>query len=86
MAGYDIGKLTIRAAYDPRASNKTVHFRPASNLVSLNEMASLWENKIGRNLPRTTLSEADLLSMAAGNSKTLQNTRCIMYQYKNEFV
>ncbi|XP_078165148.1 leucoanthocyanidin reductase-like [Carex rostrata] len=67
VAGYDIGKLTIRAAYDPRASNKTIHFRPASNLVSLNEMASLWEKKIGRNLPRTTLSEADLLSMAAEN-------------------
>jgi leucoanthocyanidin reductase len=67
VAGCDIGKLTIRAAYDPRTLNKAVHFRPACNLLSLNEMASLWENKIGRNLPRTTLTEADLLSMAAEN-------------------
>jgi NmrA-like family len=67
VAGSDIGKFTARAAYDPRALNKTVHFRPAHNLLSLNEMASLWESKIGRNLPRTTLTEADLLAMAAGN-------------------
>ena len=29
MAGNDIGKLTIKAIYDPRTSNKIVHFRPA---------------------------------------------------------
>ncbi|KAJ1686879.1 hypothetical protein LUZ63_018269 [Rhynchospora breviuscula] len=67
VAGSDIGKLTIRSAYDPRASNKTIHFRPTCNLLNMNEMASLWENKIGRTLPRSFLTEADLLSMAAEN-------------------
>ncbi|GJN08412.1 hypothetical protein PR202_ga26325 [Eleusine coracana subsp. coracana] len=65
VAGSDIGKFTIKAAYDPRSANKIVHFRPASNLLSTNEMASLWESKIGRTLPRVTLSEDDLLAMAA---------------------
>lgn len=74
VAGNDIGKLTIKAAYDPRASNKTVHFRPSCNLLSLNEMAALWENKIGRNLPRTTLTEADLLAMAAGKFQNQYRT------------
>lgn len=72
MAGNDIGKLTTKAIYDPRTSNKIVHFRPACKLLSLNEMASLWESKIGRKLPRTTLTNADLLSIAA--SITLKNT------------
>ncbi|XP_062209192.1 leucoanthocyanidin reductase-like [Phragmites australis] len=67
VAGSDIGKFTIKAAYDPRGANKAVHFRPACNLLSTNEMASLWECKIGRTLPRVTLSEDDLLAMAADN-------------------
>jgi leucoanthocyanidin reductase len=29
-------------------------------------MASLWESKIGRTLPRVTLTEEDLIAMAAG--------------------
>uniref|UniRef100_A0ACD5TX13 Uncharacterized protein n=1 Tax=Avena sativa TaxID=4498 RepID=A0ACD5TX13_AVESA len=65
VAGTDIGKFTVKAAYDARGINKVVHFRPACNLLSTNEMASLWESKIGRTLPRVTLSKHDLLAMAA---------------------
>jgi leucoanthocyanidin reductase len=71
VAGSDIGKFTVKAAYDPRSASKIVHFRPASNLLSTNEMASLWESKIGRTLPRVTLSEDDLLAMAAGSDITV---------------
>lgn len=67
VAGSDIGRFSIKAAYDFRTLNKTVHFRPACNLLSLNEMASLWESKIGRTLPRVTLTEEDLLAMAEEN-------------------
>jgi hypothetical protein len=66
VAGIDIGKFTVKAAYDARSVNKVVHFRPACNLLSTNEMACLWESKIGRTLPRVTLSKEDLLAMAAG--------------------
>ncbi|KAF7054573.1 hypothetical protein CFC21_062233 [Triticum aestivum] len=65
VAGTDIGKFTVKAAYDARSINKVVHFRPACNLLSTNEMACLWESKIGRTLPRVTLSKEDLLAMAA---------------------
>lgn len=64
VAGVDIGKFTIKASFDPRTLNRTVHFRPACNKLSLNEMASLWESKIGRSLPRVTISAEDLLTMA----------------------
>lgn len=64
VAGPDIAKFTIKASFDPRTLNRTVHFRPACNKLSLNEMASLWESKIGRSLPRVTISEEDLLTMA----------------------
>nr|AIU39029.1 leucoanthocyanidin reductase [Narcissus tazetta subsp. chinensis] len=64
VAGVDIGKFTIKACFDPRTINKHVHFRPACNKFSLNKMAALWESKIGRTLPRVTITEQDLLTMA----------------------
>ncbi|CAI9096291.1 OLC1v1032396C1 [Oldenlandia corymbosa var. corymbosa] len=67
VAGVDIGRLTIKAASDVRTVNKTVHFRPKCNFLSMNELASLWENKIGRTLPRVTVSENDLLAAAQEN-------------------
>ncbi|KAF7827862.1 Leucoanthocyanidin reductase [Senna tora] len=65
--GNDIGRLAIKAASDIRTLNKIVHFRPQSNYYSMNELASLWENKIGRTIPRVTISEDLLLALAAEN-------------------
>lgn len=67
VAGTDIGKFTVKAAYDARSMNRVVHFRPACNLLSTNDMACLWESKIRRTLPRDTVTEQDLLAVAAGN-------------------
>ncbi|GKU95043.1 hypothetical protein SLEP1_g8452 [Rubroshorea leprosula] len=64
VAGSDIGKFTIKTIDDDRTINKSVHFRPPTNLLSINEMASLWEGKIGRVLPRVTITENDLLDRA----------------------
>ncbi|XP_068660399.1 leucoanthocyanidin reductase-like [Aristolochia californica] len=65
--GTDIGKFTIKAIKDTRALNKCLHFRPDSNYLSMNELASLWEEKIGRILPRVTVTEEDLLAAAEEN-------------------
>ncbi|CAL0315303.1 unnamed protein product [Lupinus luteus] len=65
--GNDIGKFTMKAIDDIRTLNKIVHFRPSSNCYSINELASLWEKKIGRTIPRITISEHDLLATAAEN-------------------
>ncbi|KAL6644811.1 hypothetical protein ACP70R_016419 [Stipagrostis hirtigluma subsp. patula] len=89
VAGSDIGKFTVMAAYDPRSANKIVHFRPTCNLLSTNEMASLWESKIGRTLPRVTLSEDDLLAVAAehhtGKHSSFADARHIYQRLPDEF-
>lgn len=64
VGGTDIGRFTMKAVDDERTLNKTVHFRPPNNLVNINGLASLWEEKIGRKLPRVTISEDDLLDAA----------------------
>lgn len=67
VAGIDIGRITMKTVNDARAINKNVHFRPPCNLYNINELASLWEKKIGRTLPRVTITEDDLLAAAAEN-------------------
>ncbi|KAE9451044.1 hypothetical protein C3L33_17043, partial [Rhododendron williamsianum] len=67
VAGSDIGKFTMKAADDFRTLNKSVHFRPSCNCLNINELASLWEKKIGRVLPRVTVTEDDLLAAAREN-------------------
>ena len=66
MAGTDIGKFTIKCIDDDRTINKSVHFQPQSNLLNMNQLASLWEKKLGRTLPRVTVIEDDLLAAAKG--------------------
>lgn len=57
----------MKTVDDIRTMNKNVHFRPPSNLYDINGLASLWEKKIGRTLPRVTITEDDLLTIAAGH-------------------
>ncbi|PSR96563.1 Leucoanthocyanidin reductase [Actinidia chinensis var. chinensis] len=64
VAGTDIGKFTIKCIDDDRTINKSVHFQPQSNLLNMNQLASLWEKKLGRTLPRVTVIEDDLLAAA----------------------
>ncbi|XP_057961700.1 leucoanthocyanidin reductase-like [Malania oleifera] len=67
VAGTDIGKFTMKVVDDVRTRNKIVHFRPSSNFLNMNELASLWEKKIRRTLPRVTIEEDDLLAIAKEN-------------------
>lgn len=66
--GRDIGRFTMKAVDDIRTLNKSVHFRPPNNCYSINDLSSLWEKKIGRTIPRVTISEDLLLAVAAGYS------------------
>ncbi|KAF5751948.1 leucoanthocyanidin reductase 1 [Tripterygium wilfordii] len=67
IAGTDIGKFTMKTVDDIRTLNKSVHFRPSCNFYNMNELASLWERKIGRTLPRVTVTEENLIAAAAEN-------------------
>ncbi|RDX67383.1 Isoflavone reductase [Mucuna pruriens] len=57
----DVGTYTIEAANDPRALNKAVHVRLPANYLTFNEIISLWENKIGKTLEKTYVSEEEVL-------------------------
>ncbi|KAF0898931.1 hypothetical protein E2562_012636 [Oryza meyeriana var. granulata] len=58
----DIGTVTVRAAVDPRAENKTVHIRPPANTVSHEELVAMWEKKTGKMLERVYVPEEAVLN------------------------
>lgn len=68
VAGADIGKFTMKAASDIRTLNKSLHFQPPTNFYNMNQLASMWESKIGHSIPRLFITEDHLLSVAAGSS------------------
>ncbi|KAF3441089.1 hypothetical protein FNV43_RR19375 [Rhamnella rubrinervis] len=57
----DIATYTIKAADDPRTLNKILHLRPRANILSYNELVSIWENKIGKTIDKTYILEDQLL-------------------------
>ncbi|KAL7604480.1 hypothetical protein Lser_V15G19659 [Lactuca serriola] len=57
----EIALTTIKTIDDPRTLNKALIFRPPGNTLSFNEIVSIWENKIGKTLERTYVSEEQLL-------------------------
>ncbi|EFH63844.1 hypothetical protein ARALYDRAFT_316461 [Arabidopsis lyrata subsp. lyrata] len=57
----DIAAYTIRTVDDPRTMNKTLYISPPNNTLSMNEMVSLWEKKIGKSLEKTHISEEQIL-------------------------
>ncbi|KAE8664245.1 Isoflavone reductase-like protein [Hibiscus syriacus] len=59
----DIAIYTIKAAEDPRTLNKILYMRPPSNVLSFNEIVSLWEKKIGKTLEKSYVHEEQLLKI-----------------------
>ncbi|XP_020217249.1 isoflavone reductase homolog A622-like [Cajanus cajan] len=57
----DVGAYTIKAVDDPRTLNKTLHIRPPANVLTFNELVSLWENKIKTTLHKIYILEDELL-------------------------
>ncbi|GKD94763.1 NAD(P)-binding domain-containing protein, partial [Tanacetum coccineum] len=56
-----IATYTIRTIDDPRTLNKTVYIRPPANILSQREIVEIWENLIGKQLEKTSLSEQEFL-------------------------
>ncbi|CAH8252863.1 unnamed protein product [Arabidopsis lyrata] len=63
----DIVAYTLKAVDDPRTLNKILYIHPPKNIVSQNDMVRLWEEKIGKTLDKSYVSEEELL-------KTIQET------------
>ncbi|XP_041996502.1 probable pinoresinol-lariciresinol reductase 3 [Salvia splendens] len=61
MKESDVAAFTISTMDDPRTLNKTLYLRPPGNTVSMNELVTIWEEKIGKKLERNYISEEELL-------------------------
>uniref|UniRef100_A0A453MQ52 NmrA-like domain-containing protein n=1 Tax=Aegilops tauschii subsp. strangulata TaxID=200361 RepID=A0A453MQ52_AEGTS len=59
----DIATYTVRAVDDPRTLNKILYMRPPANIVSHNELISMWERKAGRTFQIVRIPEAGLLKL-----------------------
>ncbi|KAH6789367.1 NmrA-like negative transcriptional regulator family protein [Perilla frutescens var. frutescens] len=57
----DIATYTIKAVDDPKTSNKILYVRPPANTISMNDLTTLWENKIGKKLERVYVPEEQVL-------------------------
>ncbi|KAK9990369.1 hypothetical protein SO802_025354 [Lithocarpus litseifolius] len=75
----DIATYTIKAVDDPRTLNKVLHIRPPANILSFNEIVSLWEKKIGKTLEKTYLLEDQLLKKIQESSSPLNLFLSIAY-------
>lgn len=56
----DIATLTVKAADDPRTLNKQLVIRHKPNVFTFNSLVELWEKKIGHNLHKTFVPEAEV--------------------------
>ncbi|XLV01330.1 hypothetical protein S245_015667, partial [Arachis hypogaea] len=57
----DIAAYTIKTIDDPRTLNKSLYLRPPANVLSFNELVSLWENKINKTLHKIYVPEDQIL-------------------------
>ncbi|KAK4252669.1 hypothetical protein QN277_014414 [Acacia crassicarpa] len=64
----DIARYAIKTIDDPRTLNKTVYIRPPKNILSQREVVQIWENHIGKELNKSSISEQQLLASLEGQS------------------
>lgn len=57
----DVATYTIKAVDDPRTLNKTLYMKPPANILSVNELVGLWENKIGKTLDKVYVPEEQVI-------------------------
>ncbi|KAL0365535.1 UNVERIFIED_CONTAM: Phenylcoumaran benzylic ether reductase POP1 [Sesamum angustifolium] len=57
----DIATYTVKAVDDPRTLNKILYIRPPANTISMNDLVSLWEKKIGKNLENIYVPEEQVV-------------------------
>ncbi|XP_043690187.1 phenylcoumaran benzylic ether reductase POP1-like [Telopea speciosissima] len=62
----DIGTYTIKAVDDPRTLNKILYIKPPGNILSFNEVVSLWEKKIGKTLEKVYIPGEQVLKNIQG--------------------
>jgi hypothetical protein len=61
-----MSRVAIKAVQDPRTLNKILHVCPPTILCSLDQLVSLWEDKIGKPLLRHYVDEQELVKKVQG--------------------
>ena len=62
----DIATYIIKAVDDPRTLNKILYVRPLQNTYSYVDLVALWEQKCGKILDKSYVSEQQLLNDIQG--------------------
>ncbi|KAH7859541.1 hypothetical protein Vadar_002349 [Vaccinium darrowii] len=60
----DVAAYTVKAATDPRASNRVVIIRPTGNIITQLGLVSSWEEKSGRFLKQTRVPGEDIIKLS----------------------
>ncbi|KAJ1406757.1 NmrA-like domain [Sesbania bispinosa] len=60
----DIAMYTIKVANDPRTHNRVVVYRPSKNIITQNELISLWEQKSGQSFCKAFVPEEELVKLS----------------------
>nr|AFK43365.1 unknown [Medicago truncatula] len=60
----DVAMYTIKVANDPRTHNRIVVYRPSKNIISQNELISLWELKSGQKFHKVFVPEEDIVKLS----------------------
>ncbi|GMY11500.1 isoflavone reductase homolog PCBER-like [Fagus crenata] len=75
----DIATYTIKAVDDPRTLNKILYLRPPANILSFNEIVSLWEKKIGKTIEKIYVLEDQLLKKIKESSFPINLDLAVSY-------
>ncbi|KAK7322462.1 hypothetical protein VNO77_25843 [Canavalia gladiata] len=60
----DVAMYTVKAANDPRTCNRVVVYRPSKNIISQNELISLWEQKTGQTFQKKFISKEEIVELS----------------------
>jgi len=60
----DVAMYTIKVANDPRTHNRIVVYRPSKNIISQNELISLWEHKSCQDFNKVFVPEEDIIKLS----------------------
>lgn len=70
MDEHDVATYTIKTIDDPRTLNKTVYLRPPENMLTQRELIEKWEELLGKQLEKSSITEQDFLASMNGKSNT----------------
>ncbi|KAK7322464.1 hypothetical protein VNO77_25845 [Canavalia gladiata] len=60
----DVAMYTIKVANDPRTNNRIVVYRPSKNIISQNDLISLWQQKTGQNFRKDFVPEEEIVKLS----------------------